>query len=144
MERIDPRLWQKCISHMIKEIDYYLELDGITAKDIKEKIKLDSEAVPSTSAQIDENESNCFKCFKCEFQTNKKQYLDQHVNAHLDCTQCNKTFTGKHSIQNFAAHMKTHQAKVKKSTLCSFCSNDYKTTWRLKRHEDICKKKPMN
>ena len=48
MERIDPRLWQKCISHMIKEIDYYLELDGITAKDIKEKIKLDSEAVPST------------------------------------------------------------------------------------------------
>ena len=127
---------------MIKEIDYYLELDGITAKDIKEKIELDGEAVPSTSAQIDENESNCFKCSQCVFQTNKKQYLVQHVNAHLDCTQCNKTFTGKNSIRDFATHMKTHQ-KVK-STLCSFCSQDYKTTWRLKRHEDICKKKPMN
>ena len=31
MEGIDSVYWQKCISHMMKEVDYYLELDGITA-----------------------------------------------------------------------------------------------------------------
>ena len=30
MEGITGEYWQKCISHMMKEIEYYLELDGIT------------------------------------------------------------------------------------------------------------------
>ena len=31
MKGIDKLYWQKCISHMLKEVDYYLVLDGITA-----------------------------------------------------------------------------------------------------------------
>ena len=31
MEGIDSVKWKKYISHMMKELEYYLELDGITA-----------------------------------------------------------------------------------------------------------------
>ena len=67
MEKIDSNYWQKCISHMLKEVDYYLELNGITSppevKKCVESIVIKSnnslstpsnEPVPSTSTSKSE------------------------------------------------------------------------------------------
>ena len=67
-----------CVSHMIRELEYYLELDRITGKDkinneIEESMESNCEEVPSASAtiKIDEIEPTSFKCTKCIFETKK-------------------------------------------------------------------------
>ena len=55
MKGIDKLYWQKCISHMLKEVDYYLVLDGITAP----LDEVDMRDVNHETNVEDGNESNC-------------------------------------------------------------------------------------
>ena len=69
MEKIEPSLWKKCVDHMLKEMEYYMELDGITASSEfvnkagpsntqvqkSDSLPLDvkcSNEIPSTSAEL--------------------------------------------------------------------------------------------
>ena len=61
-----------------------------------------------------------------------------HIIGHKECEICGKIYSGQHAKRDLVNHVKTHQ---KKQTLCQFCNNDYKTPWRLKRHQNICFKK---
>jgi len=180
MERIKPSYWEKCVRHMLQELEYYLELDGITAPSTSGQIvqvndgsnvKTEtavlqsassssniscSNPIPSTSSELvsklkskwfpivaqHEIEPK-FKCSKCTFETTRKHCLDQHIRGHLDCDQCGKVFIGKNGSRDLKNHLKTHQIKVPPITVCSICSNDYKETWRLKRHQKSCMKKPQ-
>ena len=137
MERIEPSLWNKCVNHMLKEMEYYLELDGITAPTGNSNMKTETAAIqtidlpsssnqiPSTSSElviklkskwfpstVAKTEPEKFKCIKCSFETTRKHCLDQHIKGHLDCNQCGKTFIGKNGSRNLKSHLKTHQVKI--------------------------------
>ena len=177
MERINGPYLKKCVGHMFKDMEYYMELDGITApsehidkagpsKEMDTIIKKSgtllsnvehSNQIPSTSTELlmklkskwpklsakqTEHviENKTLKCTKCDFQTTKKNCLDQHMEGHYDCDQCGQSFIGKNAPRSFARHMKTHVTKSSQVTTWSNCSKDYKEAWRLRSHQNTCKK----
>ena len=92
--------------------------------------------------KLTSNEETQFKCPKCSFEATTKFCLDKHVNGHNDCEQCGKVFVGGNGKRDLANHLKTHQVKIKDTkSVCEFCDKDYKTAWKLKRHQITCKQK---
>merc|ERR1712223_889436 len=110
---------------------------------VEEDDYFDPEIDIECGTQIGTNKN--FKCAKCDFETDMKHCLKQHLMAHNDCTECGETFLGKNGKRDLLRHMKKHQIIIKPKNICQFCNKDYKKSWRLKRHiENSCKLKPKS
>ena len=72
-------------------------------------------------------------CHICDYATNKKDLLTQHLPVHgigdrFKCNQCDKDYSSKTHLQT---HIKEHNSCAQK---CKQCGKMYKTVTNLKRH----------
>ena len=79
-----------------------------------------------------EPKEDILKCANCEFMTERRCNLQQHINTFIECSECSKVFCGKFAKRQHKSHQKEH--KPKKVFNCEHCTKSYPIKSLLKKH----------
>ena len=88
--------------------------------------------------------NNFFECMKCQYQTNKKCHMLDHLNRMNKCKSNKIELFNYTEEEIYQLSLVRKKDREKKSNLkCNFCKKIYSTKYTLEKHQNKCKTKNL-